>query len=98
MLHHSILTAYHISHASGALLHPVYGSPVKPLQGRLPLGQELVWEVTIEQHLLPPAGQSQNGDTRRHLKQNQSSIFSLVVVNDKQSHYPNKRRSFSLRV
>lgn len=51
---------YHISHASGAFLEPINGSSVKLLQGRLPLGQQLVWEVTVKQNLLLLTGQSQN--------------------------------------
>lgn len=72
--------AYHISHASGAFLHPVDGSTVKLFQGGLSLGQELVWEVTVKQHLLPVTGQSQHRDTCRDLEWNERAINKNVHV------------------
>lgn len=65
---------YHISHASGTFLHPVNWSTIKFLQGRLSVGQQLVWEMTVKQNLLPVTGQSQPRDTHRHLVWNERTI------------------------
>lgn len=59
---------YHIGHASGSFLHPIDGSTVKLFQCRLSLGEQLIWEVTVKQNLLPVARQSQHRDARRDLE------------------------------